>query len=168
MDGQVATGCRGGGSQVLPGENMTTHPELFCERQAGNLTFFDAPDHIPGVRKMVLPDMLGQPPAQNVETSIAAADHIRDLPKTKRDQRALMEWLIEIGAHGATDDEIKQHFGWDGDYERPRRWTLCKHGMVIGSGKTRKTKDGFPAIVWVEMKVALKTLTDECIKNGTP
>jgi hypothetical protein len=40
-----------------------TQPELFIERAAGNLTFFDAPDHIPGVRKMVLADMMGQPPA---------------------------------------------------------------------------------------------------------
>ena len=145
-------------------------PELFTTRQVGGLTF-EEPTLTVGRITFAphpLPDMRGQPPAQNVDTSISAADRIRDLPKTKRDQVALLAWLAECGEHGATDDEIKARFGWDGDYERPRRWTLGKKGLVIASGKTRKTEDGFPAIVWVEMKIGLKMLADECIRNGTP
>lgn len=126
-----------------------TQLSLFDQEQVGNLVR-EVPSTVERITfEHPLPDMRGQPPAMPVATSQDAADRIRDIPKTKKDQRALMEWLIQRSGEGATDDEIKDHFGWDGDYERPRRWTLCKHGLVVASGRTRKTKDGFPAIVWV-------------------
>ena len=95
-----------------------------------------------------LPDIAGEPPAQNVDTSIAAADRIKKLPKTKSSEAALLKWLTERGGFGATDDEIKEYFGWDGDYERPRRWSLVKQGLVYKSNLRRMTKDGNPAVVW--------------------
>ena len=126
-----------------------TQLELFIQQQVGNVTREVPINHIYQMVKMVLPDMRGQPPAQNVPTSLAAADRVRDLPKTKRDEVLLSQWMEFRGCLGATDDEIKEHFGWDGDYERPRRWTLVKHKKVFASEKRRKTKDGNAAIVWM-------------------
>jgi hypothetical protein len=94
------------------------------------------------------PDWKPEPPAVPVETSLAAADRISKLPKTKRDEAALLDWLEFRGPYGATDDEIKAHFGWDGDYERPRRWRLVKNGLVCATESRRATRDGNPAIVW--------------------
>ena len=123
-------------------------PELFIQEQVGNVTR-EVPMTVGRIAFAPLPDMMGQPPAQNVPTSLAAADRVRDLPKTKRDEVLLSQWMEFRGCLGATDDEIKEHFGWDGDYERPRRWTLVKHKKVFASEKRRKTKDGNAAIVWM-------------------
>lgn len=109
----------------------------------------------PAVGRVVFgpaPDWKPEPPAVPVETSLAAADRISKLPKTKRDEAALLDWLEGRGPYGATDDEIKARFGWDGDYERPRRWRLVKNGLVCKSnGPKRDTKDGNPAIVWIKI-----------------
>ena len=113
-----------------------------------------------------LPDMRGQPPANRMDTSIAQADRIRELPKTKRDEAALLVWLTERGLSGATDDEIKTNFGWDGDYERPRRWRLVQQDKVRPSSLRRKTRDGNPATVWIVMKVYLTQFAGECLKNA--
>ena len=141
-------------------------PELFERREVGHKTVFEPVvgritqltntnlDHfIEQVRKAHspdrLPDLAGQPPAQNVDTSIQAADSIRKLPKTKRDERLLLAMFKQRQGYGLTDDEIKELFNWDGDYERPRRWSLVKQGLVRKSELRRLTVDGNPAIVWV-------------------
>lgn len=95
-----------------------------------------------------LPDIAGEPPAQNVDTSLAAADRIKKLPKTKFSEAAILKWLTERAGYGATDDEIKDFFGFDGDYERPRRWSLVKQGLIQKTALRRMTKDGNPAVVW--------------------
>ena len=95
-----------------------------------------------------LPDMAGLPPAVNVDTSLASADRIKKLPKTKFSEAAILKWLTERAGYGATDDEIKDFFGFDGDYERPRRWSLVKQGLIQKTALRRMTKDGNPAVVW--------------------
>jgi len=95
-----------------------------------------------------LPDIAGEPPAQNVDTSLAAADRIKKLPKTKFSEAVLHQWLTERAGYGSTDDEIKEYFGWSGDYERPRRWTLVKQGLVRQSNQRRKSRSGNPMVVW--------------------
>ena len=77
-----------------------------------------------------------------------------------------MVWLTERGLSGATDDEIKTNFGWDGDYERPRRWRLVQQDKVRPSSLRRKTRDGNPATVWIVMKVYLTQFAGECLKNA--
>jgi len=113
--------------------------EMFDVRESGQHQVFDT-----------LPDLIGEPPAMNVPTSIQSADRIKKLPKTKLAEAVLHRWLVERGQYGATDDEIQEHFGWDGDYERPRRWALMKRetNYIYRSELKRKTRDGNPAIVW--------------------
>ena len=115
---------------------VTTQLDLF-EPVVGRIT-----------QPTTLPDMAGLPPAVNVDTSLAAADRIKKLPKTKFSEAALLKWLTERAGFGATDDESREYFGWDGDYERPRRWSLVKQGLNQKTALRRMTKDGNPAIVW--------------------
>jgi len=136
---------------------MNTQTEMFT--QTGNVL-------TPAHREHPLPDMRGQPPANRMDTSIAQADRIRELPKTKRDEAALLVWLTERSEQGATDDEIKTHFEWDGDYERPRRWQLVQQDKVRPSSLRRKTKDGNPATVWIVIKAYLTQFADECLRNS--
>jgi len=140
---------------------MNQQLDLFTPRTQGQ-------HHVeePGRADHPLPDLRGKPPASGTDTSIAQSDRIRGLPKTKRDEERLLIFLTERGEQGATDDEIKWKFGWDGDYERPRRWQLVQQKKVMPSSKRRKTKDGNPATVWVEMKVYLAKFADECLENA--
>ena len=122
----------------------TTQPELFEIHDVGLHR-----EHAPAVQLTTPPDMAGQPPAQNVDTSLDAADRIKGLPKTKFSEAVLRQWLMERGGYGATDSEAQEHFSWDGDYERPRRWSLVKQGLVVKTALRRMTADGNPAVVWV-------------------
>jgi hypothetical protein len=124
-----------------------TQPELFIERAAGNLTFFDAPDHIPGVRKMVLADMMGQPPANGTPTSIAAADAIKPCADTLRAR--VLEYIRAQGKNGATDDECQAALGMGGSTQRPRRIELFQQGKICMAPMMRKTRSGRMANVWV-------------------
>jgi hypothetical protein len=133
-----------------------TQPELFCQERVGNLlrevpmtvgriTF--APDHVPGVRKMVLPDMMGQPPAQPVATSVAAADAIKPCADTLRAR--VLDYIREQGKTGATDDEIQVALNMNGSTQRPRRVELFQAGKICMAPMMRKTRAGRNANVWV-------------------
>ena len=86
------------------------------------------------------------PPHVAAPTSLAAAKSIAS--RTAQDEQRLLVALKRCGTVGMTDDEIREHFGWTGDYERPRRWSLVKQGLAIDSGFTRPTKSGREAVVW--------------------
>lgn len=68
--------------------------------------------------------------------------------RSGRDEAMLYEYIRLNGAHGATDEEIREHFDWSGDYARPRRWALSRKGRVIARGKRRNNKDNLMT-VWV-------------------
>ena len=147
-----------------------TQPELFQVRRERHGTFYEsrlaqgqetiqasstcppmpAPANSLAERLPFGPGGVPLPPfARGSDTSEAAAIRIYGASKTKLDEAALSQWMEFRGTTGATDDEIQKHFNWDGDYERPRRWTLRKQGLIFKSEMKRKTKDGNPATVWV-------------------
>jgi len=86
------------------------------------------------------------PPAQNTDTSRAAAKAIEPCAQTLR-------WQV-LGAikrsleYGCTDEEIQTQLGMNPSTQRPRRIELVSAGLVVDSGLTRPTASGRQAIVW--------------------
>ena len=133
-----------------------TQTEMFGQQQIGNLArevplavgrIAFAPDHIPGVRKMVLPDMLGQPPANGTATSIAAADAIKPSADTLR--KRVYDYIKAQGPHGATDEECQMSLGMSGNTQRPRRVELFQQCKICMAAEMRVTRAGRKANVWV-------------------
>ena len=86
------------------------------------------------------------PPAQNTDTSRAAARAIRPNAGTLR--AMVRNHIILQGSYGATDQEIQQALNLSGDTERPRRIELWNAGFIVDSGFIRKTDSGQSAVVW--------------------
>lgn len=88
----------------------------------------------------------GVPHVKGSETSRAAAE-------AKADAGTLRGWVYRFvkgrGQDGATDHEIDQSLGRELYTLRPRRVELVKLGMLKDSGRTRTTKTGRQATVWV-------------------
>jgi len=80
-------------------------------------------------------------------TSEAAATKIEHSAETLREM--VYSFVRSYGAFGATDDEIQRALSMSGDTERPRRWELVNDGRLMDSRRTRKTKRGRDATVWV-------------------
>lgn len=80
-------------------------------------------------------------------TSKAAAAAIEPNAGTLR--AIVLEFLREMGAHGATDEELQSWLVINPSTERPRRIELVQRGLVVDSGRTRKTRAGRNATVWV-------------------
>ena len=93
-----------------------------------------------------LPDMLGQPPAVNVPTSLAAADAIKADAATLR--RKLLDYIMEQGSRGATDDECQVALDMAGNTQRPRRVELFQAGKICMAPMMRNTRSGRKANVW--------------------
>lgn len=93
------------------------------------------------------PDQLSIPYQRHSDTSMAAAVGIEPNAMTLlRDVLlALRSWRQE----GATDQEIQDALSMDPSTERPRRVELVKRGLVKDSGRTRLTRSGRKATVWV-------------------
>jgi len=69
------------------------------------------------------------------------------IPSTSRERVVA---LIELrGAHGATDEELHRILNLDPSTERPRRRELQLAGLVVDSGRQRKTASGRKATVWI-------------------
>jgi hypothetical protein len=94
-----------------------------------------------------LPDMRGQPPAQPVATSIAAADAIKPCADNLRKQ--VFNYIRKQGKVGATDDECQTALGMGGSTQRPRRVELFQQGKICMATMMRKTRTGRNANVWV-------------------
>ncbi len=77
-------------------------------------------------------------------TSRAAASKI----DARTGRKLVLDFLLECGEQGATDEQIQQATGLDGSTERPRRISLVADGFVIDSGRERKTEHGRNAVVW--------------------
>lgn len=95
---------------------------------------------------MTHPDLF--PPSQSHSgTSIRAAVEI--LPQTETLRRRVLDHLKACPNEGCTDEEIQIETGIDANTERPRRVELVRMGLVVDSGKTRQTKSGRWAAVWI-------------------
>lgn len=91
------------------------------------------------------------PPAQqHSATSIAAAEAIA--PKAGTLRFKVLMAIREAGADGLTDEQLQEVLDMNPSTVRPRRGELVKAGWIIDSKRTRKTRSGVLAVVWVETK----------------
>jgi hypothetical protein len=88
------------------------------------------------------------PPAvMTSDTSIAAADAIA--PSANRLRTLVYDTLRAAGAEGMTDEELQDATGLQGSCQRPRRVELVARNLVRDSGRTRPTRSGRAATLWV-------------------
>ena len=64
-------------------------------------------------------------------------------------ENRIFAFLHSKGKHGATDQEVEDGTGIPGNSERPARLSLEKRGAIKRTKRTRLTRSGCPAIVWV-------------------
>jgi hypothetical protein len=100
-------------------------------------------------------DLLGTPgegtpePApfqRHSETSLRAAGEIT--PYLSNLQQRVYDMLLQCGPLGATDEDMQRFLNMNPSSQRPRRIELVAKGLVIDTGKTRKTRAGRQATVW--------------------
>lgn len=90
----------------------------------------------------------GLPPFQgHSETSESAALLAQESAPTKRAR--VYRYLVEQGWGGATDEEIQLALRMDANTERPRRCELLEKRLIMDSRRTRMTRSGRAATVWV-------------------
>lgn len=92
--------------------------------------------------------LFDSPPAQaHSPTSVAAARAIK--PDTNRQRAIVYAAIRQAGSRGLSDEEGIDATGITASTYRPRRVELVGRGKVIASGKTRPTRSGRPATVWI-------------------
>lgn len=91
------------------------------------------------------------PAQRHSETSLAAARLI----ESKRDTllKRVYLTLLALLPDGATDEEAQDGLGMTGNTYRPRRIELWHNGLVVDSGRTRKTRAKREAVVWKAVHV---------------
>lgn len=83
-------------------------------------------------------------------TSRAAAKAIEPVAGTQR--ALILEEIRIMYSYGRTDSELQFFCSLAGDTVRPRRGELFKDGLIVDSGRTRKTASGRNAVVWVAVE----------------
>ncbi len=104
------------------------------------LKLFDSP-------RRSTPPAMPAPYAAKSATSQAAAAAIAGEARFIR-QRVLA-FIRSRRDYGATDPEISEALGLPGDSSRPRRIELRDAGTIVDSGRTRPTRSGRAATVWI-------------------
>lgn len=89
------------------------------------------------------------PSVAHSPTSRAAASEI--IPVAGKQRRDVFE-LLKFYPDGLTDEQIAERLGLNPSSARPRRVECVKAGLVIDSGRTRKTRAGRRAVVWEAVK----------------
>jgi hypothetical protein len=87
------------------------------------------------------------PSQRHSPTSIAAAEAAKPTAETYR--LAVLLWLRHKGVLGGTDEEIQSALVMNQNTQRPRRVELVRMGLVKDSGRTRPTRSGRQAVVWI-------------------
>lgn len=85
-------------------------------------------------------------------TSKAAALSAEPTAGTKR--AIALAFLRGRGLVGATDEEMQELIPLTPNTQRPRRVELVKGKFVVDSGRTRKTRGGDDAVVWLAAEFA--------------
>jgi hypothetical protein len=80
-------------------------------------------------------------------TSRQAAE--RAIPTAGTHRGILFDRFVELGSYGATDEELQDMTKINPSSERPRRVKLLEDGWIKDSGRTRSTRSGAQAVVWV-------------------
>lgn len=68
------------------------------------------------------------------------------------DQQTVLAFIRDAGAHGSIDEEIEVLAASLGKREstfRARRVELFRDGLIANAGRTRPSKSGRAAIVWI-------------------
>jgi hypothetical protein len=89
----------------------------------------------------------GVPYQKHSPTSKAAAHDISGQAHNLRE--VVFNFIDRMGARGATDDEIEVGLQISPSTVRPRRVELVEAGKVVDSGRTRPTRSGRQAVVWI-------------------
>lgn len=91
-------------------------------------------------------------PAHNgTPTSRAAAERIEPTAGTLR--RDILDYLRACGDDGATDEQMQFACNINANTQRPRRQELERMGWVARTTRTRLTKSGRHAVIFVAMEV---------------
>jgi len=88
-------------------------------------------------------------------TSRAAAEAIAPRAGTLR--RAVLDFLVGLGDHGATDEEMQTALKMGANTQRPRRVELVAGGFVVDSDQTRPTMSGKAATVWIATEYKIES-----------
>ncbi len=72
--------------------------------------------------------------------------------KTTRAEKRILDFVRSRGYQGCTDSEIQERLSMCGDSQRPRRVALTRARFIRDSGRTRKTKTGRAATVWIAVQ----------------
>lgn len=92
-----------------------------------------------------------EPPAQRHSlTSTEAAERIRPDANTLR--MAVYRHLLAAGDDGLTDEQMQEGIPMQPSTQRPRRIELVGMGLARDSGRTRPTRSGRKATVWVAIQ----------------
>jgi hypothetical protein len=94
--------------------------------------------------EMIDADTIGAFYANPHDTTLAAALKI----KSGTGRRKVYDVLWQ-NPKGLTDEQIMERTGLRHNTEHPRRWDLVNMGLVVDSGRRRKTETDNLAIVWV-------------------
>lgn len=94
-----------------------------------------------------------EPTLPYVKTSPTSADAaLRAEPRAGTDRATVLRILVIAGDYGCTDEELQTISNLDPSTERPRRVELERGGWIKDSGKTRKTRSGRSAVVWIAVE----------------
>lgn len=101
----------------------------------------------------------GETPTTSPNTPItSAAAAVAAKPMIGRQRKKILQFLISLADHGATDVEIQDELSINGNSERPRRRELERLGLVADSGRVRLTPSGRSAVVWTATAKAMQVL----------
>ena len=88
------------------------------------------------------------PPYQRHSTT--SRDASRQIVPNQGSLKAIVHnYIKSCGTRGCTDEEAQIELDMNPSTQRPRRVELVRDGMVIDSGRQRKTRSGRNATVWV-------------------
>lgn len=90
------------------------------------------------------------PAQRHSPTSIAAAESVQ--PHAAALRAKVLEAIQAAGEQGLTDLECQELLSMPGDTQRPRRRELEQAGLIKDSGRTRATRYGKEAVVWVAVE----------------
>lgn len=75
-------------------------------------------------------------------------------PRAGTQRYRVLAHLRDMEDCGATDEELQRFIPMSANSQRPRRQELVKAGLVVDSGRTRKTAAYFDAVVWIASEFA--------------
>ncbi len=87
------------------------------------------------------------PPTNGTPTSNEAAERIEPAAGTLRE--LVLAYVRQCGEIGATDEEIQLALDMNPSTERPRRQELEKLGLILRTSRTRPTKSGRSAVIFI-------------------